>query len=250
MRCRYREVAYLCSENFIDLQVYPEYELPRFGGRRKKAKPTSDVQMELNIKNKKRRIARLLNTNFSENDIRLDLTYEEKHLPQDIIAAETNVKNYIRRLKTYAVKHGIELKYIWVTEQGSKSGRFHHHMVLTGGIPLSVLAEKWGRGYTTVKPLQFNELGITALANYLMKSPVASGKATYHPSRNLQEPIRRTRSGRISRRQIEFMSTYTDSSVLERLYPGYKVVNISPYYNDVNGGFYFDVQLFKRGKRR
>ena len=37
---------------------------------------------------------------------------------------------------------GLELKYVYTTEYGRKSGRVHHHLVINGGIDRSI-----GYGY-------------------------------------------------------------------------------------------------------
>lgn len=246
MKRRYREVAYFHNKNVADLQIYPEHEQPRRYRRKKRYKPTSEVQRHLNDKNRERSVIRRANATFTEKDIRLDLTYKPGSNPESVKAAENEVRKYLRRLKTVAPKYNInQLQYIWVTEQGNQNGRIHHHIIISGGIPLDVLASKWGKGYTTVKPLQFDEFGITALVKYMLKNPVSSGKAKYHCSRNLNQPKKRTRAGRIPNRAVELMSTYTDFSVIEKLYPGYRIVDFSPFYNDVNGGLYFSVKLYK-----
>ncbi len=248
---KYREVAYYQRNNLIDLLFYPEYSLPKTGKRRKKSKATSEGQAKLNKKNSDSKLIREVNSTFTSKDIRLDLTYDNEHLPASVEEAEKEMKKYIRRLKTAAKNCGIKkFQYVWVTENGSGNGRLHHHMILTGGIPLDVLAEKWGKGYTTVKPLQFNETGIEALVRYMLKNPVSSGKVKYHSSRNLNQPVKRTRSGRISHLKAERIASFTDFSVIEKLYPGYRIVELSPFYNDVNGGYYCEVKLFKENRKK
>lgn len=251
MRRRYKEVAYVQNDNLIDLQLYPEYKRPIKTSRKRRYKKTNETQKVLNLKNSERNIIREANSTFTTKDIRLDLTYDNEHLPESVEDAEREMKNYIRRLKTVAKNYGIEkFQYVWVTENGSGNGRLHHHMILKGGIPLDVLADKWGRGYTTVKPLQFDETGIEALVKYMLKNPVSSGKVKYHSSRNLNKPVKKTRSGRISHRKAESIATFTDTSIIERLYPGYRIVDLSPFYNDVNGGYYFEIKLFKEPDKR
>lgn len=253
MRCRYREHAYYCGNNYIDLQVYPEYSMFR-GKRKRKYKATSDVQQKLNERNRVRKLVRLLNTNFTSNDIRFDVTYNTENNPQSPKEAKRYITNFIKRLKRYRKKNNLpELKYVYVTEKGSRKGRFHHHIVMNGDVSINVLAEIWGKGYTQGKPLQFTETGIEELANYLLKNPVignddGSGSA-YSVSRNLKQPIEHKHSGRLSRKSIEFMASYTDTTILERLYPGYKLVDISPYYNDVNGGYYFDAKFYRSPRK-
>ncbi len=52
------------------------------------------------------------------------------------------MQNFIRRVKRYRQKHDLpELKYVAVTEVGEKSGRIHHHIVMSGGIDINTLFE-------------------------------------------------------------------------------------------------------------
>lgn len=253
MRTRYKEHAYVCG-NYLDLQIYSEYA--EFKGKRKRRyKPTSEVQKKLNKKNRVRKLVRLLNTNFTTEDLRFDVTYNEDYNPSSAQEAKKQMNNFIRRLKNYRKRNNLpELKYVYVTERGSRNKRFHHHIVMNGGISINKLAEIWGKGYTQAKPLQFDDTGIESLANYLLKNPITvnedgSGNS-YCLSRNLQKPTEHTHSGRISRRKIEFMFTYTDTSELEKLYPGYKLVALSPYFNDVNCGYYFSCKFIKLQQRK
>lgn len=161
MRCLYREKKYQCGE-YLEVDIFPVFEKQR--GRSRKRKPTSEVQKRLNQHNAERKLIRLLNTNFTKRDIRFDLTYDKEHLPSSPEDAQRQMQNFIRRVKRYRQKHDLpELKYVAVTEVGEKSGRIHHHIVMSGGIDINTLAEIWGRGYTTAKPLQFDECGITGI---------------------------------------------------------------------------------------
>jgi hypothetical protein len=254
MRTRYKEHAYYCGDNYIDLQVFPEFSTFR-GKRKRKFKTTTEIQQRLNQKNKQRKLIRLLNTNFTENDIRFDVTYDKFNNPQSPSEAKKQMKNFIKRLKNYRKKNNLpELKYVYVTERGSKTGRFHHHIVMNGDVSINALAKIWGKGFTQAKPLQFDEKGIEGLSNYLLKKPVTGNDdgsgSSYSCSRNLKQPKERKHSGRLSRKKIEFMATYTDTSALERLYPDYQLVEISPFYNEVNGGYYFSAKFYKPQRKR
>ena len=88
-----------------------------------------------------------------------------------------------------------ELNYVAVTEVGKENGRLHHHIVMSGGVDINTLAEIWGKGYTTAKPLQFDEFGITGIAVYLVKSPILGKR--WSASRNLEQPKTSERDGRI-----------------------------------------------------
>lgn len=249
MKHRYRNKEYF-ARDILDVQIYPEWELPRKYKRQRRYKPTSDVQSRLNSKNRDKLAVRTCNLNFSEQDIRLDLTYNDDNLPSSLEESERLVGNFLRALKTYRHSHGLgELKYFWVTHQGSRKGRIHHHLIISGGIPLDILAKKWGKGYTTVKPLQFDDYGIEALVRYMLDGAVTSRKVKYHPSRNLEKPEPKSRANCIGVRAVRDMFTRTDTTALEALYPDYDLIELEPYYNDINGGYYFEAH-FRRKKKR
>lgn len=161
MRCLYREKFHYCGD-YLEVDIFPVFEYQR--GRSKKRKPTTEVQKKLNQRNAERKLIRLLNTNFTKKDIRFDLTYDDRYYPESPEAAQRQMQNFLRRVKYYRNKNGLpELKYVAVTEIGKQTARLHHHIVMSGGVDINTLAEIWGRGYTTAKPLQFNEQGIVGI---------------------------------------------------------------------------------------
>lgn len=239
MRCLYREKLYYCGD-YLDVDIFPVYE--KQSGRGKRRKPTSETMKRLNQRNAERKLTRLLNTNFTKKDIRFDLTYDEKHLPMDAPAAQREMQNFIRRVKRYREKNGLpELKYVAVTETGEKGGRLHHHLVMSGGVDITILAELWGRGYTTAKPLQFNESGIAGIAVYLVKSPILWKR--WSASRNLKQPKITERDGRLPQYKIKELhnSTNDNRAMVEEWYKPYRLTDCRAYYNEINGGYY--VQL-------
>lgn len=244
MRCLYREKKHICGE-YLEVDIFPVFEYQR--GRGKKRKPTSETQKKLNQRNAERKLIRLLNTNFTKKDIRFDLTYSDEYYPSSPEEAQKQMQNFLRRVKRFRAKHNLpELKYVAVTEVGKTNGRLHHHIVMSGGIDINDLAEIWGRGYTTAKPLQFDEYGITGIAKYLIKEPILGKR--WCASRNLEQPKTSKRDGRISQRKIkEFHDSGADNrEEIEKLYEGYYLADIQPYYNEMNGGYYLTVRMYKK----
>ena len=74
MRCRYREKKYYCGR-YLEVDIYPLRYQPK-GNRGKKWGTTPETQKALNNLNRVKKLTRLLNTNFTENDLVLTLTYE------------------------------------------------------------------------------------------------------------------------------------------------------------------------------
>lgn len=245
MRCLYREKKHYCGE-YLEVDVFPVFEYQR--GRRKKRKPTSETMKKLNQRNAERKLVRLLNTNFTREDIRFDLTYDSEHCPASPEDAQREMQNFLRRVKRYRNKNSLsELKYVAVTEVGSKGGRIHHHIVMNGDVSINELAEIWGRGYTTAKPLQFNEQGLAGIAKYLIKDEPVLRKR-WSASRNLEKPKVSKRDGRLPQYKVKewHNSGYDNKAEIEKLYEGYALSEIKPYYNEINGGYYLTMLMYKK----
>lgn len=243
----YREKIFRCGK-YIEVYVYPVFA--KQTGRGKRRKPTSEAQKKLNEKNSARKLIRLINTNFTEKDIRLDLTYDNDHLPESVEDAQRTCQNFLRRVNYARKKSGMEpLKYVWVTEVGEKSGRVHHHIIMSGGMDVSELSQIWGKGYTTVKPLVFDqEYGAAALAAYMVKKPVLYKR--YNSSKNLKQPEEITRDGKLARAKVhEWAAFENDCRDQVEAWYGCKLAEIKPFYNDINTGMYLELHLYQPVER-
>lgn len=244
MRCLYREKFHYCGD-YLEVDIFPVFEYQR--GRSKKRKPTTEVQKKLNQRNAERKLIRLLNTNFTKKDIRFDLTYDDRYYPESPEAAQRQMQNFLRRVKYYRNKNGLpELKYVAVTEIGKQTARLHHHIVMSGGVDINTLAEIWGRGYTTAKPLQFNEQGIVGIAKYLIKEPILNKR--WSASRNLKKPDEDKRDGKLPQYKVKewHNSTFDNRTEIENIYTDYALADIKGYHNKDNGGYYVTVFLYHK----
>lgn len=250
MRTVYREKKYTCGE-YLDVYIYPVFETGKpGGGKRVKRNPSTKAQEKLNQRHRQEKLTRLLHANFSPEDIEIHATYRDQ--PEDEKAALRDRTNFIRTVQRYAKKNDLgEVKYLGVTERGKKgAGKFHHHITIhvEKGIDRDVLEKMWtqveGHGYANTRRLQFNEEGLAGLGNYISKSPI--GYRAWTASRNLVDPEPRTRDGRISRKQArELAKNIQDSTQFEQLYPGYLYAKAETWHNDVNGGCYLKVSLYR-----
>lgn len=245
MRRRYREKIYECG-NYLEANIYPVYSTAS-GSRRKKFRPTTEVQKRLNKTNAENKLIRIINANFTEDDIRFDGTYRDGFAPESDEQAARELRNFLKRVAYYRKKHSLPpLKYIAVTEKGKRSGRYHHHIIMNGGVDVNTLSRIWGRGYTTVRALQPDNTGFAALAKYMIKDPVAS-KKLWNSSKNLVHPQARTRDGRISNRAVMELARDTDNSrEYEKYYAGYYLAEAHRLFNDVNGGVYIHARFYKK----
>ena len=262
MRRSYRITDIICGDNYITSRIYPEYRTVKHS-RAKKAKPTSEVRALLNEKNQKEYLAHLASTNFTDRDYYITLTYNDEHLPKNYDEAVRELKKYIARAKYRAAKQGKTLKIIAVTGYGSKRKRLHHHLIISGCfMPYEIIdlwkgREKKSRGFVEVNPLQFNQFGVAIdnLLKYFYKHIEENKKlgitgSGYYRSRNLAEPEYRSRSGKLSHKQIEWARTFTDFSVFERMHPDYALADVVTFHNDVNGGYYFTVRYYRPPNKR
>ena len=270
MRKLYREKIYR-SGDYLDVQVFPVFAKGNTR-RKKKYKPTSEMQAKLNQRNAERTLTRILNANFGEEDISVTLTYSKDYLPESFENAEKDARNFLRRVKRLRAKKGIdEIKYVLIPGPG----RFHFHIPMNGGIDDRELQKLWPYGYCNTIHFQFNENGIEGHARYIAKqfedsgeidifdmfdineetgevienekSKRAKGKRRYSCSKNIIRPEAEEKDGRISSAKVEELATFDSASkdVFEKLYPGYCLSDVRPYYNEENGGYYLEIRMYR-----
>ncbi len=244
MRSCYREKLYECGD-YLEANIYPVYR--KAYSRRKKSKPTRETQQKLNEMYAENKLIRICNASFTRNDLKVELTYKPEHNPADEDEAARQLRNFLRRLKNYRRRRGLsELKYVAVTERGTRSGRFHHHLIINGDISLGDLVSLWGRGRVGTDILQFNENGIADLARYMIKQSTGSGKK-WNASKNLIHPQAKVRDRRLSKRRVAELARDTEASrEFEKLYEGYFFSEAKVVYNETNGGVYIYARYYKK----
>lgn len=252
MAYTYRERRYYCG-NYLEIDVFPVFPVAR--SRQKKEKPTSEVQQKLNEHNAEQKLIRILNANFTSDDIEIHLTFADENLPADDEEAARDIQNFLRRVKRLRKKNGLpELKYVCVTEGGSEGKRYHYHVTMNGGLDRDELEKLWGYGYANSRRMQFNENGVEGLARYVTKQfreKKENGETIFRKrwtaSKNLLIPPPKDRDGRISEKKVKQIAEaeIPNGAILERLYPGYSFASCRPFHNDVNGGYYLCVRMYK-----
>ena len=246
MRCVYREKTYVCGG------LQGSVHLPLFCGLRKEREAEADGQTDAggaeagDSAGEGKQPDPPAQRELQAKDLAFDLTYRRGEQPETDEQAKKDVQNFLRRLKRHRRAAGLpELKYIAVTERGSRGGRYHHHLVINGGVELSDLAAIWGKGYTKAAPLQFDETGLVAKGKYMTKQSLYF--RSFNASKNLIHPQPTCRDGRLSKRRIrEMFETPDDRAAVEKMYEGYRLAEASEFYNDVNGGYYMELRLYKK----
>lgn len=143
MQRTYRERKYYCGE-YMEVVIFPVYTHAKKRSKRKK--PTSEIQQRLNRRHSEGKLRRLLHTNFSYMDTFATLTFDDAHLPASVEDAQRLLQNFLRRVKRRYGKLGIDPKYIYVLEYGTKHNRLHIHLVISGGLNKDELTKLWGLG--------------------------------------------------------------------------------------------------------
>lgn len=207
-------------------------------------------QQNLNNKNIRKKIVRLLNGNFTNSDIWITVGYRNGALPPTEEQARKDVVNYIRRLQRYCQKNDLpKLKYVYVTEF-SQDTRVHHHIVMN--FPDRDAAERlWKKGqYPQARRLMPNDYGLEGLARYISKDP--KGSKSYGYSLNLykswEKPHARTADSKLSRRKAEriALGEISPKEYYEKLYLGYEFLDLEVRYSNYVSGCYLYARMRKK----
>ncbi|MCS1383238.1 hypothetical protein NXZ75_13610 [Lysinibacillus sphaericus] len=242
-------VKSIWSGSILEVEAYPYWKIPQ-GKRTKRDKNSSKAQEKLNEKNRQKHVARLINTNFRENDLYTTYTYCDAYLPKDYDQAKKDMVNLIRRMKHWLKKQekyaDFELKYIYSTEhtRDGKKVRAHHHMVTN--FPDREVAEKlWNRGRVKSQRLEEDDLGFTKLGEYLVKEKGHKTAKGYTPSRNLKQPKVTVSDTKLTRRRAAKIATEEIGAqeIFEKMYKNYQFKQMNVSFSDYVSGAYLYVQM-------
>lgn len=241
----------ILSGDYVEINMYPVWpnrrDTPR-GGERKESR---QAQKNLNDKNSRRKLVRLVNANFHKGDLILTPTYGDGCLPT-LEQARRDMKNYISRLKRHRKKKGLPpLKYIYVieyAEEGSRKVRIHHHMIINR-MDRDEAESLWKMGRVESKYAQPDDFELEGFATYISKLSGRKGCHKYAASKNLDKPKEYKSVTRLSRRKFAEIIKSGDerAGLLEAVYRGQlKYLDSETYINQEYGGFY----LYSRLRRK
>lgn len=251
----------------FEVEIYPQFksmdEVPEEG--RVIKKDNTRAQRNLNDKNARKYVERLINRNFTNRDIWLTLTFDDAHLPPDgdIDAALRIIQNYFKRINRRRHKIGLDnAKYVYVIEYSPEADiRWHYHIVMDGALDMDTVEKCWNQGSRNeVRRLQKDENGLSGLANYIVKEKyrIKSEKRWNSSKGNLADPdirvvhSKQPEKGKGNYRKIgkfvRDMVRDQDSieGQMKKWYPEYDFTNAAVYYNDFNGMFYIHARMRKR----
>ncbi len=252
---RIREKKCECRNGYTEVGIYHHsgdnlHNLPRA----EREKITIPKQKKLNDENSRRAMRLMIHNNFDKGDYWISPTYNNESLPGDNKAATEELRRYIRRLRALYKKNGYELKYLYVTENGGKNGRVHHHILVNNvGISRDMIEDLWEHGRSNIKRLQPDNDGtFNELVNYMHKGSESAEKHSrvWNCSRNLRRPIERTSDNAICGKQLNRLIEAKRNDELkiavERLYKGYTVIEAYVSINEVTGLPYAHLKLMRK----
>ena len=235
----------------IDAEVFPVFGRHQRGElRRAKSQATSEAQKRANDERSRLHLIQLVEANFTEKDVAITLSYGGTAPGPEQV--DRDVRNFIGRVKRRRAKDGLpDLKYIYsiggdeMPAAGYSGKRPHVHMILSGGIGRDELEAIWGKGHANADRLQPRDEGLGGIAVYLTKQkqdrPEKPGARKWRGSRNLKQPVRRSRDARMPNarvKRIAYDFRNEAKEVMEKLYPGYVMQECKVKYSDIVDGVY------------
>lgn len=246
----YREKR-IYSGKMLEVEIYPISENERREPRKKKEKLSTPKQKNLNDKNAKKHLIRLINANFTDKDLAVHLTYDDKNYPGSEDEARKDVANFLRRVKYYCKKNEMPPpKYIAVIEykdpeEYEREVRIHHHIIMSGDIDRDTVEKLWNKGRANADRLKSDEHGYEALARYITKDPKGSKRWTQ--SKNLKQPTVKVNDHKYRKKKVDkIASNPEDRELFEKAYKGYTFTDCKVVHNDLTGThLYIKMRTYK-----
>lgn len=233
----YRQKKYI-MKNYMEVEIFPVPEKVKPYKRAVRETGTSPAQKKLNDKKAVKYLNRLAHTNFDEQDLFVDLTFDEKNLPKDRKDAQRVVRNYIDRLRRARKKEELdEIKYIYVISDSDELGnkkRLHVHMIINGGLDRDKIEKTWHCGYCQTDRLQPNEYGVTGKVMYMARQ--SKGDRMWASSKNLKKPVAIVSDKAITKAKAAAIERNPeDRAFFEKIFPGWTFTDCIVEYPDDEG---------------
>lgn len=234
----YRQKKFICG-NYMDVEIFPRPADQKPFTRARRVKESIPAQKRLNSKNACKFLTRLVHTNFTDEDLCIDLTFDDEHIPANRAEAIRKVKNYIKRLKTRRAKLGFdELRYVYVVSSWGEDGRetrIHVHMIMSG-MDRDLAEKVWGQGRANTQRLQYDEYGVEEKVKYIAGQVLGHNVRTWACSQNLKRPEAIISDKAVSDRETERIARDPeDRAYFERKFPGWTFTDCSVEENFITG---------------
>lgn len=239
------------ARDMADIEIYPEFTRKKSISPRPLTKKQKAAKRNLNDKNARKYLTRLVNTNFKNHDIYATFTCDDDHLPNSIDDAHKLMTLFIKRLNYERKKRKLgKARYVYVIEYKPKAKiRWHFHMAMDGDLDLDTVEAKWSAGRrNNTRRIAENDDGLDELASYLAKEPVREkNQKRWGSSQGLKKP--KERKNHYMFKGSDVKKIIKDRNVLEnkvyKLFPNANIRKTKIYYNSYNGLFYITVRLKK-----
>lgn len=176
-------------------KYYDSGHHPKGVKRKPKCNVTKESQKIINIRRAKKKLRRLLNTNFEKGDLWVKLDFYS--MPGGTKEMKVALSKFLRKMRTRYARQDTKMKYVYCMEVGPKGAR-HIHIVLKF-ISIKAIMECWSYGGIHVDPVHTDHYG--KIAEYMIKYSVKTEETEkhltggryvgkrYYPSKNLDKPI-------------------------------------------------------------
>lgn len=242
----------------LEIEGYAIWDNRQTAARaRKQTERHREQVREVNRRNSQKRLRRLINENFGAGDLLLTLTYDPDRQPESAEGAQRELKNYLARMRRARKREGLpELKYVYTTEttHGTLGTRYHHHLIVNGGMQRETVEALWKNGLVNSRRARPDSFGLSGWAHYMSKHKATQEKACrrgWACSRNLRQPRVTYADHKLSRRRMRLLAEDMrahSTEIFGRLYPDYVLSELpelrySPYVE----GVYLSARLIRRG---
>ncbi len=166
---------------------------------------TRKAQKVLNARNSAKRVTRLIHEKLHTAGPVPHVHLHRRQQAPMMDQARRDIVNYIKRVKAWRKKNGLDaIRYLYVIqfEDEGREVRVHHHIIMSA-MDRDVAEALWGKGRAKSDRLKPDEKGLAALAAYITRSK--RGNKRWCASRNLREPKVTVADHKVSRRMMERM---------------------------------------------
>lgn len=258
----------------LEVMCHPITKLSPEARREARERRTSTAMQRINQRNAQRHILRLFEMNFTPrawavtgtyaypmgdyglcNLEELADAYDKRKLPWERERVEKDFLNFRNKLKRRIRGQGDgKIKWIVRYEEGKKPPaeglppRYHWHALIEGeGITREMIDECWPHGHTKCESFITEDDWPARLARYICKEKAKNpGRSWWSHSRNLKIPTPKVSDRKVSRRRLSKIAADVQRDgreILEKLYPGYRAVEINVHYSDFVAGAYIYARL-------
>ena len=227
---------YICTNGVVEVTQFVVGD-KQIGGRKWHSAKTQEDKRDENARQAVRMAARILNCNYTKEDVLLTLTYSDEVWEREFTGMDPDavlekakdlLSKRIDKARKESKKAGCVMKTFAVTsDMDGETGevvRVHHHVVLTKEAEFALLGA-WDFGLVHTEQL-YRQDDYTPLAAYLLgQVRHREGKKKYSCSRNMVKP----------KVEEQVLEEIPETEI--RVQPGARVLDRTPYREGVTSQY-------------